>query len=51
MAKAINCPCGETIRGETDDEVLESAEHVRTEHADMADQSPREALAATVVDE
>jgi hypothetical protein len=52
MAKAINCPCGETIRGETEDEVLDSAEeHVRTEHADMADQFPREALAGMVVDE
>ena len=30
MAKVINCACGETIRGETDSEVLDNAEeHVR----------------------
>ena len=42
MAKAINCACGETVRGETEDEVLDNAEeHVRTDHAEMADQVPR----------
>jgi predicted small metal-binding protein len=52
MAKAINCACGETIRGETEDEVLDNAEeHVRMEHAEMADQFPRETLAGMVVDE
>jgi predicted small metal-binding protein len=31
----INCACGETIRGETEEEVLDNAEeHVRTAHAD-----------------
>jgi predicted small metal-binding protein len=52
MAKAINCACGETIRGETEDEVLDNAEeHVREKHAEMADQFPRETLAGMVVDE
>jgi predicted small metal-binding protein len=52
MAKAINCACGETIRGETEDEVLDNAEeHVRTDHAEMADQFPRETLAGMVIDE
>jgi predicted small metal-binding protein len=51
MAKMINCACGETIRGETEDEVLDNAEeHVRTAHADMADQFPREKLAGMVED-
>jgi len=46
MAKVINCVCGETVRGETEDEVLDNAEaHVQERHADMADQFPREALA------
>ena len=52
MAKVINCACGETIRGETDDEVLDNAEaHVQERHADMADQFPRSALAGMVEDE
>jgi predicted small metal-binding protein len=52
MAKMINCPCGETVRGETEDEVLDNAEqHVREVHADMADQFSREALATMVEDE
>jgi predicted small metal-binding protein len=52
MAKKIDCACGETIRGETDDEVLDNAEaHVQEVHADMADQFPRETLAGMVVDE
>ena len=52
MAKMINCACGETIRGETEDEVLDAAEqHVRDVHAEMADQFPRETLATLVEDE
>ena len=52
MAKVINCACGVTIRGETEEEVLDNAEaHVQEAHADMADQFPREALAGMVQDE
>jgi predicted small metal-binding protein len=52
MAKVINCACGETIRGETEDEVLDNAEaHVQERHADMADQFPRSALAGMVEDD
>ena len=52
MAKVINCACGETIRGESDDEVLDKAElHVQDKHADAADQFPRETLAGMVEDE
>jgi predicted small metal-binding protein len=52
MAKVINCACGATIRGETEDEVLDNAEaHVQEAHADIADQFPRETLAGMVQDE
>jgi predicted small metal-binding protein len=52
MAKVINCACGATIRGETDEEVLDNAEaHVQEAHADMADQFPRETLAGMVENE
>ena len=30
MAKAVDCPCGETLRGETDDELVTNVEaHVQ----------------------
>jgi predicted small metal-binding protein len=52
VAKVINCACGEAIRGESEDEVLDRAEqHVRDVHADMADQFTRETLAGMVQDE
>jgi predicted small metal-binding protein len=52
VAKVINCACGATIRGESEDEVLDNAEeHVREAHAEMADDFPRETLAGMVEDE
>jgi predicted small metal-binding protein len=52
VAKVINCACGETIRGESEDEVVASAEdHVRDVHPDMVDEFPREALVGMVEDE
>ena len=37
MAKIINCPCGQTIRGETDEELVRLAqEHARTVHKQEA---------------
>ncbi len=43
MAKQINCPCGETIRGETDDELVANAEeHVRNVHPEQVGQRSRE---------
>jgi predicted small metal-binding protein len=36
MAKAIDCPCGETVRGDTDDELVAATEqHVSEKHPDM----------------
>ena len=36
MAKAVDCPCGQTLRGETDDELVTNVEaHVRSDHPDM----------------
>jgi predicted small metal-binding protein len=52
MARKIDCPCGETVRGETDDEVLDNAEqHVRDVHPDMTEQFTRETLAGMVQDD
>jgi predicted small metal-binding protein len=36
MAKVINCECGYTVRGETDEELLGNAQqHMRDAHPDM----------------
>jgi predicted small metal-binding protein len=52
MAKVINCACGQAIRGDTGAEVLDNAEeHVRTAHADGANQFPRETPAGMIEDE
>jgi predicted small metal-binding protein len=52
VAKVINCACGETVRGETEDEVLDNAEqHVRDVHPDMTEQFTRETLAGMVQDD
>ncbi len=43
MAKQINCPCGETVRGETDDELVANAdEHVESTHPEQVGQRSRE---------
>ena len=52
MAKVIDCPCGETIRGETEDETLDRAEqHVLNKHPDIAEQFERGTLAGMLRDE
>ena len=36
MAKVINCDCGYTVRGETDDELLaEAHKHIDEAHPEM----------------
>jgi predicted small metal-binding protein len=36
MAKVINCDCGYTVTGETDEELLGNAkEHVESDHPEM----------------
>jgi hypothetical protein len=45
MAKEVNCPCGETLRGETDDELVTNVEgHVRDKHPDMVGTMTREKI-------
>jgi predicted small metal-binding protein len=39
MAKVVNCECGHTVRGETDDELVAGVEaHVRQDHPEMVGQ-------------
>jgi predicted small metal-binding protein len=47
MAKLINCECGRVIRGETDEELLASAqEHVNRDHPELVGKISREDLLA-----
>ena len=45
MSKHVDCPCGEVVRGEDDDELVTNVEaHVRDEHPDMVDTMTREQI-------
>jgi predicted small metal-binding protein len=45
MAKVINCECGHTVHGESDDELVANAEdHIRNVHPEMVGQMSRDDL-------
>jgi predicted small metal-binding protein len=45
MAKLINCECGQVVRGETDDELVENAtEHINGSHPELVGKLSREDL-------
>jgi predicted small metal-binding protein len=45
MAKQVDCPCGETVRGESDDELVSNVEaHVQDQHPDMVGKMSREQI-------
>jgi predicted small metal-binding protein len=45
MAKEVNCPCGATLRGDTDDELVTNVQdHVRQDHPDMVDSMTRDKI-------
>ena len=47
MAQQVNCPCGKTVRGETDDEIVANVEeHIRTDHPEQVGQRTREEILA-----
>lgn len=47
MPKLINCECGQVVRGETDDELVENAmRHVERDHPELVGKiSPEDLLA------
>ena len=52
MAKKIDCACGYTVRGETDDELVANAEdHMRDKHPDMVGTMSREQLLGMAVED
>jgi predicted small metal-binding protein len=47
MAKQIDCPCGETVRGDTDDELVEATrKHIDEKHPEMVGKNSREEILA-----
>lgn len=45
MTKKVDCPCGETMRGDTDDELVTNVEaHVQDKHPDMVDTMTRDKI-------
>ena len=49
MPKVISCTCGQTVQGDTEDEVLGKAEeHVREDHPDLVDDFPRQRLQSMI---
>jgi hypothetical protein len=43
----LSCPCGETLTGDTEDDIVEvSFAHLRERHPDMADDYEREHVLA-----
>ena len=45
MAQKVDCPCGQTVRGETDDELVSNVEaHIQSDHPDMVSSMSREQI-------
>jgi predicted small metal-binding protein len=49
MARQIRCECGQIVRGETEDELVElTLEHLRSDHPLLADQITRDEIVALI---
>ena len=47
MAMKVDCPCGETVRGDDDDQlVANTEEHIRERHPEMVGTRSREDILA-----
>jgi hypothetical protein len=47
MAKEINCPCGQTVTGDNDDQLVANVEgHILEKHPDMVGTKSREDILA-----
>jgi len=45
MAKAVDCPCGVTVSGETDDELVTNVEaHVQSDHPEKVGTMTRDQI-------
>ena len=51
MAKQVECPCGQVVRGDDEDEFVANVEaHVRDKHPEMASELSRERILAMASD-
>jgi predicted small metal-binding protein len=49
MARQITCECGQVVRGETEDELVElTLEHLRSDHPQLADKLTRDDIVALI---
>ena len=49
MARQITCECGEIVRGETEDEVIDlTLAHLRSDHPQLADRITRDKIVALI---
>jgi hypothetical protein len=45
MTMKVDCPCGETVRGESDDQLVGNVEqHIQDKHPDMVGTMSREQI-------
>jgi predicted small metal-binding protein len=45
MTMRVDCPCGEAVRGESDDELVANVEqHIQEKHPDMVGSMSREQI-------
>ena len=52
MAKKIDCPCGQTVRGDSDDELVANAEeHMRERHPEMVGTMSREQILGMAIED
>jgi predicted small metal-binding protein len=52
MAKVINCPCGYTVRGDSDEALLaEAHKHIESEHPDQVGKVSDEELLGSAQEE
>jgi predicted small metal-binding protein len=51
MAKQVDCPCGETVRGENDDELVSNVEaHIQDKHPDMVGTMSRDQILGMAIE-
>jgi predicted small metal-binding protein len=49
MARQITCECGQIVRGETENELVElTLEHLRSDHPQLADRITRDEIVALI---
>jgi predicted small metal-binding protein len=49
MARQITCECGQVVRGETDDEIVDlTMDHLRSDHPQLVERVTRDEIVALI---